>query len=232
METPQLDVNKVITDLRSHSVHMTWLNVLVMVVALSVVGGIYLHSVQTYERLIARADADNAQYHKDLTDFQTQWKADQQTIAQLQQQKAQIQTQIVYRDKDTETKIVAVAAPNRSETQVSDDVQSAYKFPPLKVEGGVFSFTAPETQQFVVTRLDRDRLALDLQDTQKQLALESTSNVTLANDVVVAGKRLEESKKVITDYQKIAKKSKFKTFLSNAEKVGLFVGGIYLGKRL
>jgi len=181
---------------------------------------------------MARADTENAQYHADLKDLQAQIKADQATIQQIEQQKAQVQTQIIYRDKAADSKIEAVSAPNRSEQQVSDDVLAAYKFPPIKFDSGQFWFTLPETQAFAVTKLDRDRLSSDLQDTQNQLALETTASTTLSKDLQACQKDLTEAQKVITDYKKVVVKSKFKQFLGAAEKVGLFAAGLYLGRRL
>lgn len=230
MEAPQLDVHKIIADLKSHSVQMSWLNVVVIVLALLLTGAMYLHSARNYERVMARAETENEQYRKDLTTLEQQIRDDQKTIVQLQFQKNEIQTKIVYRDKAVAVKIETVMAPDRTAEQVSDDVVSAYKFPPLKLEGSVFSFSLPATQQFVATRLDRDRLSLDLEDTQKQLALETMGSAMLANDVQATQKQLESSKQVIADYRKVAKKSKFKSFLSTAQKVGLLVGGFYLGR--
>jgi hypothetical protein len=232
METPQLDINKIVADLRTHSVHMNLLTVLVMVVALAVVGVVYVHSSNSFERQMARADTVNAQYHKDLSDLEIQLKSDQQMIGQLEAQKAQVTTQIVYRDKTTDAKIVVVAAPSRSEAQVSDDVQVAYKFPPVKVDSGLFSFTLPETQTFVVTEIDRDRLALNLQDSQKQVSLGTQETVTLTADVQATKKELVSAQGVIDAYKKVAKKSKFKSFLGNVAKAALFIGGVYIGRRI
>ena len=231
-DPPKLDVNALISDLRSHTVHLSLLNLAMVSLVILASGAFYLHTVQNFDKLMAKADTQNSIYQQHLNDFETQWKADQQTIAQLQAQKQQVIVKEAIRDTQTVNDIQTVTQPSRDAQTVANDVLGAYQFAPEKLDGDLFTFTQPETQQFVATKLDRDRLSMDVLDDKTALGLEEQKTAKLTTDLASASSSLTEANKTIKDFKKVAKKSKFKQLLSGAEKVGLFVGGLYIGKRL
>src|SRR6185312_1898739 len=182
-DPPKLDVNALVSDLRSHTVHLSLLNLAIVVVLVLAFGGIYLHTVQTFNTLMAKADAQNSVYQQHLNDFETQWKADQQTIAQLQSQKQQVIIKEAARDTQTVKDIQTVTQSSRDAQTVANDVLGAYQFSPEKLDGDLFTFTQPETQQFVATKLDRDRLNLDVLDGKTALGLEEQKTAKLTTDL-------------------------------------------------
>lgn len=209
---------------------MNLLNLGILLAVLGVFGFFYMHSVRSFEQQMAKADARDASYEKSLDDLQTQWKSDQKEIATLQAQKDKVSTQIVYRDKSTDAVIAVDTAPDRSASQVSADVQSAYQFTPT-LNGNLFEFTLPQTQTFVATKLDRNRLSTDNTDLSTQLGLETKVSTSLETDLTSAKTELQKAQDDIKGYKTIAKKSGFRRFLEVTEKVALVAGSFYIGTK-
>ena len=98
--------------------------------------------------------------------------------------------------------------------------------------------TVAEMQEFVAVKLDRDRLAENLKETEKQLALERQAVTTLKVDLATAVASLNQANRVIGDYQtamdaykKAAKKSGLRRAVEVGGKIGLSFALGYLGAK-
>jgi hypothetical protein len=225
-------IQQLFDTVHSHSFKVNGLVVAVLGACLVLFGFVFWHSEKRYEQLLGKAEEREAVYLKKLDDSEKRWEAAEQRIAELSAQQAQVQTRIVYRDKEADKVKAEVTAPDRSADKVSDDVLAAYKFPPLSLTGDNFTFSRPQVQAFVATKIDDDRFAADLADVQLQLGLEKQKNDALRVSLTEAQDNLKEAKGVIDGYKKVAKKGFFRRAGAAALKVGLFVGGIYLGRHL
>lgn len=212
------------------TVNFTW--VAVVVAFLALFGFLFYRSSLSYEKALATAEAHEQQYQTTLGALENQLKADQQQISVLQQQKAQVQTQIVYRDKQADTQIATVQSPSREASQVANDVQTSYGFAPDSVTGDVFTFGKPAVQTFVATKIDRDRLSSDNTDVRNELSLSDNANKLLANDLQGTQAQLKSAQGVIDGYKKVAKKGFWRRAGDVAMKVAYIAGGIAVGRAI
>ncbi len=225
-------IESVVKALNRQHVTMSALQLVVGLLVLMGLGGLYLHTMQSYQRVLGKAEEREAAYMARFERLEEKWAADRTRIEELTKNQAQAQTRIVYRDREADKRVAEVLAPSRPAEQVRQDLQSAYSFGPLTVEGNLFTFDTPQVQQFVATKVDRDRLAENLKDTQGQLHDEQEKVNILEANLGEAQGSLKEAQGVIDGYKKAAKKSKWQRFFDGAKKVGLFVGGIAIGKAL
>ncbi len=195
-------------------------------------GGIYLHSVQNYERMLGKAEEREAKYEQTNKELAAQLLASQERIAELTVQQSQIHERVVYRDKQTDAKIAEVLAPEREAVDVAQDVKLAYNTLPLNVEGRNFLFELTQVQTFVATKIDRDRLSQKVVDTEKLYADEQEKTALLQADLGKAIAQLHEATGVIEGYKKVAKRSKWRKVWDGVQKYGGFALGIVIGRKL
>lgn len=231
METAELTA--VLDHLKAKTISFNWLTAAILIIVLMGGVALYIHSERSFDKEMAANQLREDHYNADMKAANTQAAADRATILQLTQQMAQKQTQIIVRDKAADTTIAQVLAPERSTNAVTEDVKNNYHIDALYDEATkTYSFDKPDVQLFVSTKIDRDRLAGDLKDTQDQLKFSVEGSALMSKDLGTCQANEVESKKVIDGYKKAAVKSKFQRFIQVVEKVGLVVGGIYLGSKL
>jgi hypothetical protein len=109
------------------------------------------------------------------------------------------------RDVQADQKIEEVTKPDADTETVKQNVIAAYQLNPARVytnpePGGMFSFGQPEVQLFTATKIDRDRLFRDWQDSQHNLGLEQGTTKSLRED-------LSSSKELTAKWESAAHKS-------------------------
>jgi hypothetical protein len=233
----QADLVAHISALSKHHLSLSFgvIGVLVLVLAVMCVGG-YL-GLKSYEGQLARAEAAEKQYNadrKDLTAQLTASKSVQDTATKAQQ----VIVKVVHdRDVATDKKIADVTAPNKSAQEALSDLSAAYHGtiladPNAITADGRLVFPVFTVQGFTATRIDRDRLSDDLKSSADNLAQEQKKTESLAKDVAAANKAVADAQPAIAAYKKIAKHSRLRAFGAGALKVGIFVAGVYAGRKL
>jgi predicted RND superfamily exporter protein len=198
------------------------------------------------------SDAKTEQYTQQLEADKADRVRDAQTIASLQQQ-------IQNRDAAAHQQETNVLAPGKSAQDAYNDLAGQFKlttpFTPEKDKAGNdrISFLTPDVQQFTAAKIEANTSKADLAATNSELDAAKHTNVTLTNDLGNAQAALgaltrtesqcedtvkqknatiDEKNKTIADYKKAAGAGKWRKMLNGAEKVLLFVGGIYIGHKI
>jgi len=98
-----------------------------------------------------------------------------------------------------------------------------------EIVNGNLSFTPVQVTEFIVTGMDRDRLQSELNNVMERYRLEQQKSAALQAGLDrERGLRLD-AEKLMQDYKKIVKKSKFKRFLGGVVKFGTISGAFVLG---
>jgi len=205
------------------------IGVVVLVLVLACGGG-YL-ALNLFDRALDKQDAKYAVFVDNQKAMQEQLRQDAQTIANLSMQQQQKVVVIHDRDQKTDKQISDVTRPDKPLEQVGRDFGGQFGFEPVRA-GDLFQFTAPQVQGFTALKIDRERLFSDYADQSNVLKLEQQKNGILTSDVALLTKNNEEANKQLVAYKKLAHRSKFKKFLGGALKVVIFVGGVYIGRKL
>jgi|SRR5581483_7811782 len=217
---------------RTQTVTVNYLTIFVLFIAMAASMALTLHTMHRMDAAVARQQAQFEKYSSDLKQMQEQWLAHEKERDALSAQQAAKVEIIHVRDKQTDSKIAQVTSPDRPSQQVVADLKEAYGFDPQTVDAAGATFAFPQLQTFTATKIDRDRLWADLRNTQDVLTLETQKETSCEQDLADSKKKLEEGKKVMSDQQKLLKKSRWKKFGEGALKVGIFVGGVLVGRGL
>lgn len=209
---------------------------LVVVMGLVAFGG-WL-GLKGYEAQLAKAQATEQVYIQDRAQWQAQVvKDDAQRQAQALQI-AQLQAQIAHRDAQPLPKAVqAGLAPNADANTVATAVSVAYSNVPsfgqaTSTPGGQIALSVPQAQAVVVSKESGDKAVSDLADERTIVGLQTGTIGTLTSDLNGCKSTLSEAQKTIDGYKKAAVKSKWRKFLDGAEKAGLFIGGVAIGRKI
>jgi len=246
MATPQVTkvgdievaVQSELSMLAHKHVHLSFalVGVLVLIIGLACFGG-WL-GLRSYEAQVARAEAAEARYDQDRKDLTALLSEHEVQRTQDAKAEAQLLAQIVKRDKQAPSPVIQTGLkPDANADQASRAVTEAFKANPdfggtsPQADGNI-GYTVNQTQIVIDTAIERDHLRLDLGDEQKAFDIQRESNISLTNDLHQCVTNKAEADKVIAQYKKAAKKSRFKRFLSGAEKALLFAGGVYVGHLL
>lgn len=228
------------TELKTISQRHVVMNLgVIAVLALILITGLLAgrHALNSFDSQLAKADTRYEQYVTDNKALKARLDASDNKIQFLADQQAKQQKSIDKRDTTTNKKIDDVKSPDKTNQQAADDLVSAYGSEPfvnwnILDQLGHFSFSKPQVQMFTVTKLDRDRLFADYAERGKQLDEEKQKTADLADDKKRLKKSNDQADASLQQYKSLAEKSKFRKFLDGAEKVGIFIGGVYLGKKL
>jgi hypothetical protein len=224
------------------------LGILLLVLSLLAVGGYF--GLRSYEKQLARAEALQAQYEqaqKLYTDSQAQLKtlvaADDAQRLKDSVQQATIQAQITKRDSQALPQVVSQGLEtSASSKSIENAFRSVLSVPdteptPKALPDGTIDL-GPSVAQQTVSQLETGNQAkADLKDETQLYSLEVASNSSLSKDLGQClasdsqGKAaLADANKTIAAYKKAAHRSVFKRILDGAEKVGILVAGIELGR--
>lgn len=218
--------------LKSHTITMSAFTLVIVAAVLGVAAFLVLHTMHSYESMMAQANQTNAQYQASLTTLTAQWIADKKTIAANDAQAGKVTTQVVYRDKTVDAQIATVTAPTRTDVQVEDDVVKNYQFSAVSLAPDAFTFSRSQTQTFVATKLDDDRTKADLADARTLVGLANKNTELCMSNEQPVKDQLKLANETIEQYKKVAVKSKWQKIGDVALKIGLVVGGAALAHYL
>lgn len=217
--------------------------VLILIASLCVLVGLYWFLAYRDDINLAKAQEAEAKAAQALIDKQ---KSDEQARLereahelerqQWQEQQAALTRSVLARNQVTERRIAEALKPKSSE-EVGKEAQEAFGKAPVQTAQG-FTVTVQEMQEFVALKLDRDRLAENLKETQKQLDLERQATATLRADLERSIKSLEQANsvidlqsKTIDAYKKAATKTRLRKVLEFGGRAGITVALGYLGAK-
>lgn len=204
------------------------IGVLALVLGLMTAGGIV--AVKYTNAQLAKADAVDAQYKSDKAKWE-QERSQLQNQIDAASQKQQVLVKVIHdRDQTADQQIAQAKDPSADAQKVAADTEHLYGFAPtvepasvpacLACPSEMFEFNKEEVQTFNATKIDRDRLAADLDGTKQSLILETDK----FDDLLVANGSLKtqntQCEQDLANYKKVAKLSRFKKFLHGAERVG------------
>lgn len=232
--TPQQTLNDLMNAMHSHTVKLTYSFIVVVFLLVSLMGfGGYL-AVRHYDNLLAKAEAHEAQYQKDLAAAQAQWAQDRQALQQANDQVNQLQARISARNAQPLPKPIQEGL--RSDASI-EAVAGALSFAYTGTSGWTPPLVLPDNKSLAISdsdakliisdKVDLGKKTKDLEDLGQINTILNNNNSILNNDLNQCQNTLSESNKVIAEYKKIAVKSKFRKFLDGTEKVALvLLGGI------
>lgn len=210
-------------------------------------GAYYLHSVIVHiDTQLATAQAHEDQLMKDntklMTDFAALQKVNAQEVAkreELEKQNDTLVSKLAARDKQTQTRVAKVTAKDRSAFDVATDLQSAYQLPSapaVSPDMHQLYVTVAQAQMMTAAKIEHDAMQQKIADMQTMLDLQKQETQSVQAQLGATQKQLAATQTqlanttaVMNQYKHVAKKSKPKQVLDVAVKIGLFVGGAFLG---
>lgn len=224
---------------RQVSVSYALVGVLLFILSLAGAGAWY--GLKLWDAQMARAEKQESKYDDDRKAFADALSASlTQRSQDTRQQQATIKI-VDTRDQSTDKQIAQVLNPDTPLATIAAGLTMVYRGSPAFGQVSVspeaqVALSGPQAQQATATKLDADRLTLDLVDEKKLLGLEQDKTGLLAKDLSACQENGKEAQKVIADYKAIAKVSKWKKILHGAEAgLGVAAGialGVTIGKAL
>jgi uncharacterized protein YlxW (UPF0749 family) len=201
-------------NLERRVIHTNWLYVLIGGFALVLFLWLGISSYYSWKLDLKDAEAKD----KDAKIAEVQKKAEEQqrvqsekeraaqlqesmrTVASLIAQQNAIVKRSLERDTRTQAQITEVSAPNRPVEQIANDSADVLGAKPQILPAGLL-YTPAEVQQFVATRLDRDRLAAKVKDVSDELGKEQQKTAQFSQDLDRCNQAVETANQMVKDYQ-------------------------------
>jgi len=213
--------------------HYTFVGIIVLILALAGVGA-YL-GLQAYEHQASRAEALEQKYEAAQKEFAAQLAAHDAERAENAQQTAALVVQMAARAKQAPAPVVQKAlAPNATAVEIRNGLQDVLSgrgaLPSLiDVEGENLVVPPATAQIWLSDEVVLNKIKADLTDTQRLLALANADKASLSSDLAQSQAQNAEAQKVIAAYKKATVVTRWKKFLTGAQKVGILRVGIGLG---
>jgi len=157
--------------------------------------------------------------------------------AQWSEQQATLARSLAARNQSVDKLIAAALAP-KTQDQVAEDAKKVLGLTPPAADGG-FKLSLTEMQDYVALKIDRDRLAENLKETESQLAIERQAAVSLRVDldkvvelIKQANRSIDEYQTAMEAYKKAAKRSKWRKIFDTSKTVGLTFATAYIATRI
>lgn len=192
---------------------------IVLLLSLVLLGFVIKLKDDSFNKAMTQATSVETQYQQSLQQTQQTVQQAQTTIQNLQAQMQGIAQEILIRDQDEQKSIAAVTAPE-SVQKVQQDSLNILGVNPALTPDSKLAFDPTAVQGFVATKIEADSSKADLEDTQHLYELEQGKNTQLSNENASLQTSLKECGSAETAMKKVAKKSKFKQFLSGAKVAG------------
>lgn len=221
-----------VAELSSRHVTVSYLAVTVLALALGGGGWLLYHAMQSYDKAMGAAQEREAVFQKHLETDNEVLHADNLRLQDLAAQVAAAQNRVVYRDKQSVATITQVKAPDRPVPMVAKDVETYLKVTPVITPDNLLAFQPPTVQDIVATRIERDTLRDDVNDYKVTVSSYSTQVALLGKDLAMATENVAQCQGVVKSYKAIAVKSKWRRVLDVAEKVGIAVVGVAIGRAI
>lgn len=184
------------------------------------------------DKLIAKADARDAQYEADKKQWQEQIAANNQQILALSSAQATQTKVIVQRDQTAAQQVAQVQAPNQSAQDVADYSGKYLGVAPDVTADGKLAYQTRDVQGFITTKIDFDALQLNYKDQGTILSEETQKNTLLQGNITKLTAQNKESESVTKEYKAAAKASRWKKIGHTVEEVGIIAGTAYLAHKL
>lgn len=195
-------------------------------------------ALRSFDNQLAKAEVREQQYDADRKSWQDELKVRDAERAADAQRVEGLMGQIAARAAAPLPKPIQTALkPGATIPEVEIGLQMAFKGSPefdapFPSTAPYVPLSAPQAQLVTQTKVDKDRLTEDLKDEKTIADLQSGTISSLNSDLNQCKTTLSASDKVIADYKRLAKKSKWKKFLGGAEKVAIFAVGAYIGHKV
>jgi len=185
------------------------------------------------EKAKEEKEAQKRQYEDEAKKLQ---KEHEQERAEWASQQLALSRSVLATNQATERRIAEALKPKTPE-QVGKEAKEVLGISP-PVQNGMFTVTVAEMQAQIAIKLDRDRLADNLRDTEKQLEFERQTSATLRSDLDranktnelsnqtldLANKTVAQYKEAMERYEKVARKGKLRRVAEFSGKVGIMAG--------
>lgn len=215
-----------IADLHKHQVTVSYFFVSIIAVLVLVIGLGGFFGLQAYEKLEAKAEAQEARYDADRKSFYDTLAQHDADRAANDAKQAQLVAGIAARAKEAPAPVVQQGLkPSASAEEAKNALQSVYSDTSTlgtleATPDGKVSATVTQAQIFIGSKLSLDRLKLDFGDTQKVLELEKQTNSSLTSDLAQCKATNKEADKTIADYKAASKKSKWQKIKDGMKQAG------------
>lgn len=194
--------------------------------------------LRSYDKLLARAEAREVLYDQDRKAWQAELKVRDAERAADAQRVEELIGQIAARAVKPLPPVIQTALkPDASLPEIGFGLDLAFKGSPgfegpVTLAGSYVQLSGPQAQTVTQSKVDLDRAKLDLNDEKTIANLQNGTISSLSKDLDQCKDLNTQSDKVIADYKKAAKRSKWQKIWDGAQKVILFGAGAYLGSKL
>lgn len=218
------------------SISYVVLGVLGLVLVLGTVAGYF--ALKQYDAQLARAEAREELYDQDRKAWAAELKTRDAERAADAQRVEELIGQIAARAaKPLPPVIKAGLDPSASLAEGKMALEAVMgdrpTFGTLNIAtDGNASLKLSQLQILVSDEVDLKRLKFDFADAVKVIDLQKGTISSLTKDLDTEKALNVEANKSISDFKKLAKKSRWQKFMGGAEKVALVVGGIWLGTKI
>lgn len=264
----------VLTQMASHHITLNYVIVAILFFVLTCGGIGAYYGLKGYDKLMQRAEASekltiqyeqewkqvDAQYQKEATEHaadRAQWATQ---IAAANAKEAGLIQQLKDLNTKVDQSIIAVLQPGKSAQEVFGDLKESYKGTPLPLALNVsadpqtkeqlLTFPITTVQQFTATKLDRDRLASNVDNLNQQITTKNQTidgltktNTSLTTDFNALKNDDDKLKLANTQCQDTVKKYKAVSVKTKWQKIwagtkkgaeiaGALLAGYELGKHL
>lgn len=186
-----------------------------------------VHSVGALNQKLNEVQARELDYRVKVEKSEAQHQEDLKFITGLESRQKVLETRMEAGRKMFNAEVANMRAAKTPE-QVQKNAEEYLAVKPEIVNGNL-SFTPVQVTEFIVTGMDRDRLQSELNNVMERYRLEQQKSAALQAGLDrERGLRLD-AEKLMQDYKKIVKKSKFKRFLGGVVKFGTISGAFVLG---
>jgi hypothetical protein len=225
-------LSKEIAALRTHHLTLSLLNVLVFGAVLFAGVWMYMHTEANHAAEMARLEMQYQQYQKSDDARYATLLQHATEREQASQQQIVIRERVADATSKAETTASQVTAPDRTTEQIIADSQKFLSVTPLHTPDNLLAFPTNAVQVFVADKIRLDACTQNLTDTRHDLGLEIGKAGSLSADLDSCNKQVTAANALLKDQDKQLHKGKWKRVGEVAEKVGIAVVGILIGKGL
>lgn len=224
-----MDVKSDIQALQQHHLTLSFLHIAVVVIALFMVGGMYVHEVKREAQQDAKVTQMLEQYKADTAKLQTELKVSFDQRLQDQKAEAQRQQDIDRRDLAAARQQKEIKNPDKTLPQVVIDLDTFLGVKGIVEPDNTVGIGKQDVQNMIGAVEEGKRDSADLADKTDQYQKSQASVASLTADLTKVQGQVKECEGTVAELKKVKKPSKFKAMLG---KIGYGAVGFMLGKAL
>jgi hypothetical protein len=224
------ETREVYDKLHSKHVHLTVTTVLWALLAIGIVGGLYIRESNIQAAREARAELKYQEYKQDRESFEKQLKTS------YEERLLQQQIQLDEANKRASYKVIAdkkkdeVNKPNLTTVQVAANLANVYGFDNLKTDDNQMAVMLGLDQAKVVTvtKIEHTQLLLDNTSLNKTITSLTAEKSSLEADLTTCKGTVKKGEDAYAELKKVKKQSKWKTVFGKVRDytVGAAIGYI------